>query len=205
MNSHHAIVCISDTLENSGVPDIYKTQSSDVSHIILDRFSIADARQLSQNALQKPVDSDYRVFVLVVRKFPEESQNALLKLFEEPPEKTRFYLVLPQAGILIPTLRSRVSFEDSVHEESDTNEAFASFVSDSYADRLLTIVSVTKKKDLQAIEDIIRGAEQYVAKNPLQQQQLLSTVLLVREYSKTPGASAKMLLEELALSLPVVN
>jgi hypothetical protein len=207
MINHHAVVCIADSLEDSLVPEVYKTQSSDVTHIILDRFSIDDARQLSVDALQKPVDSEYRVFVLVVKKLPEESQNALLKLFEEPPTQTRFYIVLPQAGMMIPTLHSRVYVETS--EEggavSAKNDTFASFLADTYADRLTTIASITKKKELQTIEDIIRGVEEYASKRSVKNPELLSSILFVRKYAKTPGASAKMLLEELALSLPVVK
>lgn len=203
---HHAIVCIADTLEDSAVPDKYRTQTSDISHIVLDRFSIDDARQLSIDALQKPLDSEHRVFILITKKLPEESQNALLKLFEEPSEQTRFYLVLPQEGMLIPTLRSRVLVEDSfVENEDNTNEVFTTFLSSSYADRLLTIVDITKKKDLSSMEDIVKGVELYLDAQPLKNRQLLATVLFVREYIKTPGASTKMLLEELALSLPVIH
>jgi len=204
MNTHHAIVCIADTLEDSAVPEIYKTQTVDVSHINCDRFSIADARQLSIDALQKPVNSNKRVFVLVLKKMPEDSQNALLKLFEEPPEQTQFYLVIPQDGILIPTLRSRVTIENTLTSEGGKNIVFDTFISAAYADRLVFIADITKKKDLVSIEDIVRGVEKYVASNPLKHGQTLSTVLFVREYIKTPGASAKMLLEELALSLPKI-
>ena len=202
MNSHHAIVCVADTLEDSSVPEMYKIQSSDVSHIIVDRFSIDDARTLSQDALQKPIQAAHRVFVLVVTKLPEESQNALLKLFEEPPEQTRFYIVLPQEGMLIPTLQSRVSVEVSADAEHVHGEQFTTFLHNSYAKRLAHIADITKKKDLQEIEHIIRGAEVYASADPLRHQTLLATVLYVRKYGKTPGASAKMLLEELVLSLP---
>jgi hypothetical protein len=201
MNTHHAIVCVADTLESSSVPALYKKQSSDVSHIVLDRFSIADARQLGHDALQKPLELDHRVFVLVVKKLPEESQNALLKLFEEPPLQTRFFLVIPQEGILIPTLRSRVSLEGSVSTGILTNTVFATFKDASYAERLVRIADAAKKKDIQYYEDIVRGAEVYVATDVQKNPKLLKTVLCIRGYMKTPGASAKMLLEELALTL----
>jgi len=202
MNTHHAIVCIADTLDAASLPEVYKTQSNDITHIVVDRFSIADARQLSHDALQKPVESEMRVFVLVVKKLPEESQNALLKLFEDPPQHTRFYVVLPQAGMLIATLQSRVSMELDTETDEVQNETFQSFLTSSYADRMSTIAEVTKKKELQRVEDIIRGVETYVAQDPQRHTQLLTALLLVRTYARTPGASAKMLLEELALSLP---
>ncbi|MFT7507586.1 MAG: DNA polymerase III delta prime subunit [Acidimicrobiales bacterium] len=202
MNLHHALVSIADSLENASIPDVYKTQTSDITHIVLDRFSIDDARQLSQDALQKPIMSNERVFVLVVKALPIESQNALLKLFEEPPEHTRFYLVIPQEGMMIPTLKSRVSVLESVHGAAVKNETFISFLSASYAERLSLIADIAKKKDLNMIESIITGAEEYVAKDVQKNTLLLTTTLFVRDYIKTPGASSKMLLEELALSLP---
>ena len=53
------------------------------------------------------------------------------------------------------------------------------------------------------IEEIITGAEKYLAENLRAQPALATSVMLVREYVMTPGASKKMLLEELALSLPI--
>ena len=202
MFEHHATVCISDTLENSIVPEVYKTQSSDISHIICDRFSIDDARRLSQDAVQKPINSACRVFVLVTQKLPEDSQNALLKLFEDPPEQTKFFVVLPQEGILIPTLRSRVEVVGGTDCILEKNDIFTSFLSKSFADRMASIVTLTKKKDVHAIEAIFSGAEQYVSVNSKKDVALLRTIIFIRGYSKTPGASVKMLLEELALTLP---
>ena len=200
MTEHHATVCIADNLEHSTVPEVYKVQSSDVSHVVCDRFAIDDARQLSQDALQKPVHDTYRVFVLVTKKLPVESQNALLKLFEEPPAATKFFLVIPQEGMLIPTLRSRVQVV--MGGMTTTNEVFDSFLSGCYADRLKTIVDITKKKDVVSIDALFSGAEVYASKDPLGRQALLQSIVFIQGYAKTPGASAKMLLEELALCLP---
>jgi len=200
MIEHHAVVCVADSLENSVVPEVYKTQSSDVSHIVCDRFSIDDARQLSQVALQKPVNDAYRVFVLVTKKLPVESQNALLKLFEEPPTATKFFLIIPNEGMLISTLRSRVQI--ALGDALETNEFFLSFLKDCYADRLKTIADITKRKDVASTEALLSGAEVYVAEDSLNRQELLKGIVFIQGYAKTPGASAKMLLEELALCLP---
>lgn len=205
MNPHHAIVFIANNLKESFVPEIYKTQTCDVSHIILDRFGINDARQLVSESLQKPIEGKYRVFVLVIKKLPEEAQNSLLKLFEEPPLNTRFYMVIPQEGMLIPTLLSRVFMErNSCLSEAPRNETFVSFLGASYSDRMLIIADITKNKKLEEIESIIQGAEVYVSENSIANCNLLETVIFVRKYIKTPGASAKMLLEELSLVLPTV-
>jgi len=202
MPSHHAIVCIAASLDQSDIPEQYKTQSNDISHIITDRFSIADARALSQNVLQKPIESDLRVFVIVAAALPVESQNALLKLFEEPPAHAQFYLVIPQEGMLLPTLRSRVQISTVVDDNQHLSPVFNEFQSASYAQRLETVADFSKKKEVAKIEQLLTGAEKYAVKNPLQNKDLLESVLFIRTYIKTPGASSKMLLEELALALP---
>lgn len=204
MDSHHAIVHISDSLAQAGIPESFLTQSNDVTHILRERFSIDDARELSLNALQKPIELPERVFVVVTKLLPVEAQNALLKLFEEPPARTRFYLIIPQEGMLIPTLRSRVSLQTTTDHAVLKNEIFEAFLLASYAQRLETVLVLTKKKALADIENILQGAEHYAAKNSLTNGALLSTVAYIRSYSKTPGASMKMLLEELALTLPVL-
>lgn len=202
MNSHHAIVFIAPSIEKASIPQQHKTQSNDVTHIVTDRFGIDDARALSKNSLQKPIDGDIRVFVIATQALPVESQNALLKLFEEPPEQVQFYLIIPQVGMLIPTLRSRVLISESLVKEQEENPSFASFLDDSYAGRMATVLDITKKKDIQEIETLLAGAENYLSGNTKANPQLLKTVLFVRNYIKTPGASAKMLLEEFALALP---
>lgn len=71
-------------------------------------FSVADARRLTMLAAQSPVAGDVRCLIVAAGRLFHEAQNALLKLFEEPPEGTTLILVVPTEGILLPTLRSRL-------------------------------------------------------------------------------------------------
>jgi len=205
MIQHHAVVCIASSIDTDVLPDSYKKQSEDVTHILCDRLSIGDARQMVQDAQQKPVSNEYRVFVIVTKKLPIETQNALLKLFEEPPEHARFYLIIPQEGMLLPTLASRVQICHSVENTAKTNNAFVSFLESSYADRIATVADIAKKKDVQTIALLLEGAESFVVHNPVMYAQTLETIIFIRRYATTQGASTKMLLEELAFSLPVVK
>ena len=198
---HHAMVCIADSLEVSAIPEEYKKQTNDTSHIICDTFGIDEARKLIHDATQKPVAETYRVFVLEIKKFSSESQNALLKLFEEPPEQTIFYLVLPQAGMLIPTLESRVLILEEQRDE-EVDKVFTDFLQQSIAERMTTIENLVKNKKTQVIDTLLREAEKLASKDPVAQKQLLRCVVSIGMYSKARGASVKMLLEELALNLP---
>ncbi|MEA2701466.1 MAG: polymerase subunit delta [Candidatus Parcubacteria bacterium] len=71
-------------------------------------FSVDDARRLMDVAVAAPV-GDRKVVIVSMTRFFHEAQNALLKLFEEPPAGVTLVLVLPSEGVLLPTLRSRLS------------------------------------------------------------------------------------------------
>ena len=202
MQHHHAYVMYAPSIPDSSIPDTYKTQSPDISHITTDRLSIDDVRTLILQAQQKPFEEQYRVFVVCVRDIALEAQHALLKLLEEPPKQVLFYLVLPKTIFLLPTLRSRVHAD--VHQsdiQRKANEVFATFVATSYAARITQIAERTKEKDTVWIEDVLQGAE--VVAHTTKKIGLLHTIMFIRTHITSKGASAKMLLEELALQLPV--
>jgi DNA polymerase III delta prime subunit len=71
-------------------------------------FSVEDARKLSELACNAPTGA-HKVIVVTATRLFHEAQNALLKLFEEPPAATTLILIVPSEGMLIPTLRSRLA------------------------------------------------------------------------------------------------
>jgi hypothetical protein len=76
-------------------------------------FSIDDARELKALAETRPIHDDgKKVFVLAMNGITVEAQNALLKLLEEPGDYARFFLILPSAHLLIPTVKSRLQVVD---------------------------------------------------------------------------------------------
>ncbi len=71
-------------------------------------FPIDTIRKIRSDAYIKPNEAPNRVFVLLgVQNMAEVSQNALLKVFEEPPENVLFVLTTVSAAALLPTVRSR--------------------------------------------------------------------------------------------------
>lgn len=204
MESHHAILSIADSLETSAVPQLYWQSSVDVTHIITDRLRIDDVRDIVRDALQKPITQDKRVFVIVARSLPAESQNALLKIFEEPPVQTQFYIVVPQAGMLIDTLQSRMSVAQATDVPIGEHTLFTTFLKSTYAQRLDMIAIYAKDKDTASQQAIMTGAEAWAVSQCTVHPELLTTVGKLSMMSRQPGSSKKMLLESLALSLLVV-
>ncbi|MDB5195346.1 MAG: polymerase subunit delta, polymerase subunit delta protein [Parcubacteria group bacterium] len=70
-------------------------------------FSVDDARRVIRLAEQSAL-GEAKLIVIAAERLFHEAQNALLKLFEEPPPATTLVLVVPSAGILLATLRSRM-------------------------------------------------------------------------------------------------
>lgn len=91
-------------------------------------FPIDAIRQIRSDAYIKPNEAPVRLFLLLgVHNMAEPSQNALLKVFEEPPENVLFILTTVSSSSLLPTVRSRAqifSLEgEFAPEEQDLQKA----------------------------------------------------------------------------------
>jgi DNA polymerase-3 subunit delta' len=63
---------------------------------------------ITEDAYRKPEESDYNIYILRVNTLINESaQNKLLKIIEEPPEGTVFFILVRSADYLLQTIRSR--------------------------------------------------------------------------------------------------
>src|SRR3989344_3552787 len=83
-------------------------KGADITTLRYGLFSVDDARTLSDIAFRTARTKAGKAIIVSVERLFHEAQNALLKLFEEPPEDTLIILVIPSDGNLLPTLRSRL-------------------------------------------------------------------------------------------------
>lgn len=86
-----------------------KIHTHDLVVLRYELFSVEEGRKLMSIACAAPVIGDQKVIIISAKRFFHEAQNALLKLFEEPPQGVVLILVIPSAGVLLPTLRSRLT------------------------------------------------------------------------------------------------
>ena len=72
-------------------------------------YNIDLIRTLAGDAQIRPNDADCKVYIFeeADKRFPEVSQNAFLKLLEEPPQRIYFFLLCQSAKALLGTIRSR--------------------------------------------------------------------------------------------------
>lgn len=70
--------------------------------------AIADVREIIRRSTLKPNDGEKQIFIVCnAGKLRSEAQNALLKLFEEPPETVAVFLLTESRSALLPTVLSR--------------------------------------------------------------------------------------------------
>lgn len=69
---------------------------------------IADVREIIRRSALKPNDGEKQIFIICnAGKLRSDSQNALLKLFEEPPASVAIFLLTESRSSLLPTVLSR--------------------------------------------------------------------------------------------------
>ncbi len=200
LGRHHAILLVgSYDWAISRLPLTYQKEGVDVLHTRGARMGIDEVRALIKEAYQSPLRDAMRTFVIAHDDITIEAQNALLKLLEEPPATAQFYIIVDRATKLIPTLRSRLVLEDTEARGEDGG-VFLEFQKLGYKARLDMIANrMTKKDDAWALA-LMHGCESFAvgASHP----ELLTVLTDIRPYFERPGASKKMILEHIALTLP---
>ncbi len=199
MTGNHAFLVLADDLESADLPSDLKNESADTRHISVESFGIDEARNLKSLASERAFSGDHHHFIITCRSITEEAQNALLKLFEDPPSGAIFYLVMPSENRLLPTLRSRLYLEHN-QSNSEKEDLAKTFLRLDYKDRMEWIAD-TAKKDPDKLLDLVREISRSDFKSWTMEAK--RSLLLAERYVYNRGAGKKMLIEELALSLPI--
>lgn len=202
MHVHHAVFYAAPSIGDVPALSDLDLASPDVRVTSLETLDIGSVRRIIEVSSRRPLVEPQLTIVIEARSIAPEAQQALLKVLEEPPLTTRFIIVMPGAHSLLPTVRSRLAIE-SVGTSSNVTNVFTAFLALPLGARVEAITERTKAKDVKWINQVLDGAAAYASVSPdLRMKQLALTLTRYRELR---GASRKMLLEELALSLPVMN
>lgn len=205
-------------IKTSGNPDFV--------HIHVDTFKREDAVNLRSYGSEKSFTSGKRIFIISVNSFLIEAQNTLLKMFEEPTENTHFFLIVPDANILLKTLVSRFllispSPGEGEDEKSEVLQA-EKFIKMQLRDRIEFIkelLTEPKEEDEEGNEIIaldssrtkaikFLNALEYVLHKKVMPKTAFDRVgffehfFKVREFLRMPGSSAKSMMESVALLTP---
>jgi DNA polymerase III delta prime subunit len=71
-------------------------------------IGINEVRKIKNDSIIKPVECNFKIYIFKnAQNLTEQAQNALLKIFEEPPKHVIFLLLCNNSKNFIPTLISR--------------------------------------------------------------------------------------------------
>ncbi len=188
-------------IEPRGNPDFF--------HEKYESFGIDESRRLKELHSSKAFAHDgKRIFVLEVQSITHEAQNALLKIFEEPHEQTHFFILIPSASMLLPTLRSRllvIEKETTEHEGITEAKRFLKLSTKEkidYVDDLAKRISDEEATKSEAL-NFLSALEATLALDPEKNQKALKAILKSRDYMNDRSPSIKQLLEFVALSCTI--
>ena len=217
---HHAFVIESEAEEGIGTALAWvekelgvKTENNpDISVLRHGLFSVADARRVSELAAGVAFAGESKAIIIAASRAYHEAQNALLKVFEEPPAGTYLFLIMPSLGGLLPTLRSRVHVIDRNvrHQVSCIPESAREFLKATKEKRSAMIKKIAGHKGGDAAvarEEaiaLLNGIEaMYRNQIPITQcAALLSDIATLRPCLYDRSAPVKMILEHIAVVMP---
>jgi len=178
-------------------------------------FSVADARRVLETAASAPFAGEYKMLIISASRAYHEAQNALLKLFEEPPRETYLFLILPSLGGLLPTLRSRAQILTNGFTKPVIPKAAEEFMKASKEKRSALIKKLANGKDEEERREnrdeaiaILNGVET-AAYEKLKKfagdknnTALLSDIAILRGHLYDRSAPMRMILEHLSIVIP---
>jgi len=220
-NLHHAYCIIGDSKTIvANLENIFRDQlgfstegNPDFWYAEYDVLDIADSRSLKNLHGNKPTKHERKIFVVNANFITEKAQNAMLKLFEEPRGDTHFFLVLPSLNNIIATLRSRfliidtnlaaqtlINVENFLHMGVGERMKEVRRLSDAIADEEKSKIEVMKF--LNALEIELKR-KTHLSENKLSELNIFEDIEMIRQYASEQSPSLKMLLEHMALILPI--
>ena len=123
---------------------------------------VAEAAEIVRKLSLKTFEADYKIMIVwLPEKMNTETANKLLKMIEEPPEKTLFLLVSEEDDKLLPTIVSRCQ---PVRIPSVSREDMAGYLSANYgleATAAMDIAGIANGNMVRAI-DLARDTDNTV-------------------------------------------
>ena len=178
-----------------------------------DAFLIEHAHELRREQGMHASQGSRKIFVVAFNTIMIEAQNALLKTLEEPTEGTKFFFITRNGEMLLPTVRSRMQVIRM--EEAETmlgaKDPGVLFLVATVPERLKFIERYTKVK----ADDKPRAKEEsrvflialeravYAKGNTMLYAKALEDILTAKRFLSDRSPSVKLLLEHLALTVPV--
>ncbi|HAS84563.1 MAG TPA: hypothetical protein DCS23_00600 [Candidatus Yonathbacteria bacterium] len=199
-------------IETKGNPDLMER--------FYETLGIDEARELKDAQTRAGFDGARKIFIIGADSFTHQAQNALLKTFEEPTAGTHFFIILPHAEMLLPTLLSRVLVVTGNVVNTDETKILAEkFIETNLEGRFAIAKKMAEKKAgetvdrelfrriLDHIERILYtrtadSAESRLGRGQISTANIFHEIFQAKTYLSNPGSSPKMLIDHIAILLP---
>lgn len=176
-------------------------------------FGVDEARTLKEAQTRSAFDGKHKIFIVGANSFTREAQNALLKTFEEPTQGTLFFIILPRAEMLLPTLRSRVLVVSGTNTPQDESKVLAEkFLDSSLEERFAMAKKMAEKKAGETVDrELFRRIFDHIerilytrtaGKRDDSIARIFREIFQAKTYLADRGSSPKMLLEHIAIVMP---
>lgn len=219
---HHAFVIEAEAEEGVGIASAWAEKELEMKiennpDVVVLRYgllTVDDARRVTELAAGGAFVGEHKIVIIAASRAYHEAQNALLKVFEEPPTGTYLFLIMPSLGGLLPTLRSRVQVLDVGRgiAKAAIPEIAGEFLKASKEKRSALIKKLTSGKDDEdrrehrdlaiAIVNGIEATAYKSLKHGGSTATLLSDIAVLRSHLYDRSAPVKMILEHLSLVTP---
>lgn len=221
-NLHHAY-CIVGEAENT-LLELQKFLEKELNFAVqgnpdfwygeYDTMDIEDGRAIKELHYNQPTKNDKKIFVLQANFITEKAQNAMLKLFEEPIGGTHFFIIMPSTNCLIATLKSRLIIIEHKTTHGTEKIDAKKFIKSSVGERMEMIKELSEdikdeKESKIEVVNFFNGLEKELSKNINFKNKSLTKSLedieKIRLYAGEQSPSLRMLMEYLALTLPITK
>ena len=177
-------------------------------------LTVADARRVSELAAGAPFTGNTKVVIIAASRVYHEAQNALLKVFEEPPVGTYLFLIMPSFGGLLPTLRSRVQvlskpapqLRSGRQEIAGPTEQFLAASKEKRSAMIKQLTNGKDEEDRRELREeaiaLVNGIEALLHQDFEGHVAVLSDIAVLRGYLYDRSAPVRLILEHLSLVLP---
>lgn len=170
-----------------------------------DRLGIKDGHAIKQQAFLSSSTGTAKIFLIITNSFTKEAENALLKLLEEPPKETYFFIAASSLDNLSLILRSRLAVltdREGYDMDEEKKEFLIKFLKCQPQKRLEIVKKLVD--DRERTSEFVKGLE--LVALGLSEKKNLSDIIedikLSRSLIEHPALSCRLILEYLSLSLP---
>ncbi len=168
-------------------------------------LSVDDARKIQSMAELSPTMGDTKILIITASRLFHEAQNALLKLFEEPPTGTILILLVPSEGMILPTLRSRLQSIQSSRASfiGSQNASAEVFLNAAAAERYKLITKLIERTKSDKEEE--KQAARLAALQLLESLERVAHAQWIAETNQNRQQELQSFLEDLSRFIPILH